>query len=448
MIGLHQKDNDILYFVRGHEPIGVHLKQIADATGISIQNTYRYTQKLLKKGLLHRDKRKLFHLTEEADAKLSNQDMWEGKSKESVDEDKIQANRSAAQQDSLDKINFGILRALSMNARMPLENIGRLVGLKKTAVYHRIRNLEEYPGISYMAEIDVEKLGYTEFLLFIKFRGRRPTRRQAESVFAKDARVQFAAITEGEYHIMAYALAKNNDDASDLMFKLMGGAMQDLDAEWYLVPFKGFYGYAPLRDEFFDIIEEEGMWQRSKDQPRKPPNALGMEEYTVLRELNTNGKAEFKEISERYKLKTQSANYYYRRLVDEGIIKRITITMNKLPLKYMAVLIAAVTNRAKFQKTRTDLLSEVIRESDNYANTYLLVGDTQNPNGVVFMAPILSDNSIESAKEEILAKIDGIEVKTSIMTDVLVGRTCLRNYDNEYTVQYEMIEEAKLEKQK
>ncbi|EQD42731.1 transcriptional regulator, AsnC family, partial [mine drainage metagenome] len=344
----------------------------------------------------------------------------------------------------IDKIDFTILRALSMNARMPLKRIAKFSGLKHTAVHHRIKKLEINMGISYIAEIDVEKLGYTEYMLFIKFRGNRPKREEAISVFANDPRVQFTAITEGEYQIMAYALAKNNKNASDLMFKLMGGAMSGLDAEWYLVPFKGFYGYAPLRDEFFNLIEQNDVWQRSKDNMKKPPNVLGIEEYTVLRDLNTNGKAEFKEISGRYKLKAQSANYYYKRLIDKKIIKRITITMQKLPTKYFTVMIASIINDERFRKTRTDLLFEVIKESNNYTNRYSLFGDIQNPSGVIFIAPILKDAEAESIEEEIVTRIKGIEIKRIVVTDIIVGRLCLRNFDNAHSVQHEMLEEQDL----
>ncbi|MDE1825804.1 MAG: AsnC family transcriptional regulator [Candidatus Micrarchaeota archaeon] len=60
----------------------------------------------------------------------------------------------------LDEIDKTLLTVLSMNARADLAHYGRQLGMKPEEAYRRVKNLEKRFGITYITEIDVEKLGY------------------------------------------------------------------------------------------------------------------------------------------------------------------------------------------------------------------------------------------------------------------------------------------------
>jgi len=82
MKALHQKDADVLSYVTSQEPQGAFLSKIANACQLSIQNAYRYAKKLIKKGLLRKDERGLYHITEQGSCQLNdfNNDTCSGKS--------------------------------------------------------------------------------------------------------------------------------------------------------------------------------------------------------------------------------------------------------------------------------------------------------------------------------------------------------------------------------
>lgn len=62
---------------------------------------------------------------------------------------------------TLDAVGLAILNALQENARMPLAEIGRQVGLTAPAVAERVRRMEEAGIITgYHAHVDPDKLGF------------------------------------------------------------------------------------------------------------------------------------------------------------------------------------------------------------------------------------------------------------------------------------------------
>ncbi|MDE1824632.1 MAG: AsnC family transcriptional regulator, partial [Candidatus Micrarchaeota archaeon] len=93
-------------------------------------------------------------------------------------------------------IDLKILTALSMNARIPIPKLAKMVGLNEQTAYSRIKSLEEKLGIKYILEIDIEKLGYIQYLVLIKFEEASLTAEELKKVIGDNPRIQFAAITK------------------------------------------------------------------------------------------------------------------------------------------------------------------------------------------------------------------------------------------------------------
>ncbi|MFL5740196.1 MAG: Lrp/AsnC family transcriptional regulator [Flavisolibacter sp.] len=71
----------------------------------------------------------------------------------------------------LDQLDWNILEVLQLNARIPIVEIGRKIGLSAPAVAERIRKLEEEGIIKgYNAIVDYDKLGLT-VPVFVQFKG-------------------------------------------------------------------------------------------------------------------------------------------------------------------------------------------------------------------------------------------------------------------------------------
>ena len=69
-------------------------------------------------------------------------------------------------EDSSDKIDLAILRALREDSRQTLQEIGAAVGLSATSCWTRIKKLESQGVIKrYTVDLDPAKLGYKDFVI-------------------------------------------------------------------------------------------------------------------------------------------------------------------------------------------------------------------------------------------------------------------------------------------
>ena len=344
--------------------------------------------------------------------------------------------------DNIDKIDATILRCLSMNAKMPLKDIAKLAGTTAASIFYRKRALEKKYNIKYIAELDTYELGFSLFISMVKFEESVPDTETLMEVLSKESRVQLAVLTKGDYDIIMYIIAKNSDDIITAMYKLRKSQLAKYKSEWITTTYNNYYGYVPLRDEFFDIIEKEKVWRRSKEEPRKPKGKLTYTEYVVMRELNTNGDSEFAEIAKRYNLKPQAVQYAYHALKEKyKFITRITISMANLPIKYNAAIFIDVKDMDAFIKTRENLMLNVIEETYP-TNKYALEGDINAPDGDIVFVPIYKEGSLPILIKDLRENIKGIEIKNVVILETFIGRFCYRFFDNMYSLQYKRLVES------
>lgn len=326
-----------------------------------------------------------------------------------------------------DEIDKKILTTLSMNARASLAFMGRQIGLSQNATYNRVKQMEKKYGIKYLAEIDVEKLGYLKIFIMVKFTDKLPSKQELIEALEKEPRVQLAFLTKGDNDLVIYALAKNTNsmETIDTIVNLRTGELLKYPARWTAVPFYEHFGYVPLRDKFIDTLKED----------------LRKREYALLKELNKNGGENFTSIDKRYGFDLGRSQYTYYKLEKDGIIKRITMSMQKIPIKYTGMITKEIIDEDKFRKNRVLSLQDIIKDNNSPINKYSLTGDISNPDGSLLFIPELNEGTITSATESISQLDLGINLKMSIITDILVGTFCYRSFDILHSRQHKLLVE-------
>ena len=79
---------------------------------------------------------------------------------------KTSRQKPVADEDSFDKVDMAILRALRDDSRRTLQDIGGEVGLSATSCWSRIKKLEAHGVIKrYTVDRDAEKLGYHDSVI-------------------------------------------------------------------------------------------------------------------------------------------------------------------------------------------------------------------------------------------------------------------------------------------
>jgi DNA-binding Lrp family transcriptional regulator len=314
-----------------------------------------------------------------------------------------------------------LLTALSMNGRMPLSVLGKMIGLKETAILSQVKKLERRYGIKYVAEIDTVELGYIQFLVTVKFIDQIPKIDELKTALTEDARVQLALMARGEFDLIMYVLAKSIREMAYLVVELRKKI--DYKSIWNTVPVFEDYGFIPVRDEFVDSLK----------------NSLLTREYAVLKELNRNGKVDFTDIDKKYGFDNGRSQYSYHKLRERKIIKRITISMQNLPIKYIATIFEDIVDTKQFRMNRKIVLQDIIDSTPDQIDRYLLVDDTFNPQGIVLYLPVLGDGYLESTTERLIAMDTGTNNRTMMITSILVGNFCYRKFDNVYSTQQEAL---------
>ena len=342
----------------------------------------------------------------------------------------------------LDESDLFVLQALSMNSRISQQYLGKMIGQSQPNARYKILSLEKRLGIEYTLEIDVEKLGYVYYIVNAKFLDKRPKFEEIKAAIEAEPMVQFAALTKGDYDLFMYILVENNiDKAKEMLYNLRSSILPGYSMEWKVILFYKTYGYVPLRQAFFEKMLQSKVYRRTKDTPKKAIGTIWKREYDVLRLMNQNSSISFVEMDSSLGLEPGASRYTYIRLLAQGIIKRPTINMARLPMRYLAVFQVAKHNHNDWSLKIKGILSNIIGESTSMANKYSFLGDTEDPDGGLYISPIFRDGDSQKLSNDIEESTGSSAVRTAIVTDVVVGSIGIRRFDNYYSNQNRIIME-------
>lgn len=332
-----------------------------------------------------------------------------------------------------------ILRALSMDARTTIHELSKITGIKETAVAYHLKNLEKRYSIEYVLEIDIERLGYVDYVAFAKFVDKKPAYDKMREELERVPYVQTAMITKGEYDLVVLLVAEANSEARGTLYDFTRKVFSSYDVEWTMSPayFSGL-GFVPLRKEFFEVLKEK-IWRRTKERPRPGYDQITEMEHRVLMAMNKNAAADFASIDREIEADRGRSNYVYHRLVDRGIIKRATVNMRNLPSRFDALFILNTINVESWSKGREKFMLELIKENNFQVDSYSFVCDIMSPKGVLLMAHVFKDQNPETISERFMGEVGGSRIYGMVVTDIIVGSVNSRFSDKIRTRQYEIL---------
>lgn len=333
-----------------------------------------------------------------------------------------------------------ILTCLSMNARLTAPQIGKIVGMPAEHVASKVKHLESQLGIRYVADIDLSPLGYSQFLILVKFSETKPNSNIAKEELLKEPNIIFAAFVSGSYDLMVIVFAKSAGEARQITFNLNKlPSLRRLTAKWYTSPFAITYGGISLRQENFKLLEND-IWHRTKGHPKPETNQLTRNEFVFLDKLNKNATSPLTEIERDAELPKGSGKYILDKLGKRGVLTKTTITMQNLGIKYNACILMDITNEELFSDTRASLLEYIIDERNGYiTNRFSLVGDINVPRGGLLVMPVFQDDELETALDKLGDKISGVDTEAMIITRVIFGQQLYKRFDNTYSIQCERL---------
>ena len=305
------------------------------------------------------------------------------------------------------------------------------------------RSLKTKLNIQNQLEINITKFGFTTYLILVKFENEIPKSEALKDILKEESKIQLAFFTTGEYDLIVYLLNKDSVSAEDDLWKIMSNKIiKNYKARWYLIPFGQINSVVPIRNEFINFIFDSGKKDTLQTKAALNTKVLSRREFVVIQELNKDSTKDFLHIDKKYNLTNGTTRYTYYTLKQRGIVIRPTINITGLKIKYIGIVIIETTNPKEVIETRDNLLIEELEYVD-YANKYALIGNISIPEGIMLLTPVYNDGDLEKIAENLKAKLNGVKIKTSIVTNIILGTLCFRRFDVGYTRQYSYLKSVK-----
>lgn len=345
-----------------------------------------------------------------------------------------------------DEIDRKILEKISTDGRATVSEISKYTKVSRGKIQRRLHRLESLYKITYTLDFAPRPFGLFRFYILVKFRNTIPDVEKMKETLDKYSLIQTVALLKGDYDLFIYLLAGNTTYLEDIVYEIRQHKIfADNDADWTVSYITDAYGFIPFRDRFFDVVRDK-VWHKTKEALRKPENMLLEREFNVLYELNKGGRIDFNEIDKKYDMHSGAAHYTYYKLLEKKIIKRVTITMRSLPSKYTALLLSNQVNISKFDKGKREYLKYILEYTETPTNKFILTADMGAPYGMLSILPVFNDTDIQKTEDSLRNLFgSGVELRTLIITQLLLGNLGFRRLDNKKSIQYKLLHGIRLE---
>ncbi len=273
----------------------------------------------------------------------------------------------------LDLKDRKILYELDIDSRQSFKQLAKKVGLSKDAVIYRINRLKKEEIIKYFQTVlDVGKLGFISFRLYLKFQNTTQQKEQEIiDFFKKQKNIIWIASAQGDYNIGMAILVKSIKEMNQLWKEVLAKYLNYIEKRWLTIFTKVAYYTRPfLLDkkintrEYICITEPEEIKIDEKD-------------MRILKILAPNARASVLELAEKTKLNPKTITSRIRQLEEKGIIigYRTMFDLEKLGYQFFKIFL----NLHNTSPTKIKQLREFIRQHSNiiYDNEVLGGGDIE-----------------------------------------------------------------------
>ena len=228
---------------------------------------------------------------------------------------------------NLDIADRKIIRELFENARRTYSEIGRKVRLSKEVVNYRIRRLEnEGLIVGYNTIVDVKKIGWEMFLMYLQLRKIDAEKEKKIIDYASaHPHVAWVIHTLGNYDIVLKIFARSQEEANDIvkgMEKEIGDSIDqyylDYLMEEHAVPFSFLYE---------SEVKDLHLIKKSNEKTR----AISATQSRLLEVIAKNARMPFSEIGSLLHLSRDVVKYNIREMERARII--LSYRPDTLPVK-------------------------------------------------------------------------------------------------------------------
>lgn len=235
----------------------------------------------------------------------------------------------------LDLKDRKILYELDINARQSYSQIGKKIGLSKDLVNYRIKQLEKSGLIKgYYTVIDIAKLGYLDFRVFLKFYNVTPKKeREIMDYLKNNPRVGWLVSVEGRFDSNMLVWAESVFEYRKFWKEFMKKYRNYIEDKWVSV--------------ITELIHYRKAFLLGKEKDDSEPEIAGGElsrdidelDWRLLQILATDARASLLEIAKKLNVSAKVIAYRIKQLTRKKVILsfRALLDLDLLGIQYYKV---------------------------------------------------------------------------------------------------------------
>ncbi len=338
-----------------------------------------------------------------------------------------------------------LLKLISPDSRISMHELADELNLTKTSMPLFFDDLVNEYGVKFVPEINLssvwklefitharmqtkrgmlretpeafQTMGFEEYLIFVRFPGKKPKDADIMNALHNGYNVQFSASLKNQYDLMLYAVARNLDEINYFARKF-STALSKYKAELYIDRISNTYGFFPVNSS---LIGQFSIFDTYKN---------------LLIGINENGRENFSKIGERFKQQSAQVLYAYDRLRRNDILKRVTYYEEKPKNKISKLLIIKINNESEFEKSKDKWFEEAVKTEENKHSAYTFMCDISSPRGMVAILSFESEAEARKTANRIRSMLKGAEINDISLGATLTGHMGIRDFDMRYSSIY------------
>ena len=227
----------------------------------------------------------------------------------------------------LDNIDKRILFELDRNSRIPETKLAKLLRKSKESVRYRIKKLKDEKIIrGFTTWIDLTKLGFQCVKIYLKLSNIPSKKKEFIEFVKKDGRLFWLGIAEGAWNAGLTFFVRDNREFFELKNEIFS-RFNDLIIDSHTANLVGVY----VRDKTF-LYNSQSSWTNLFEKIEH--NQLDEISIKILKELYENSRTNIVSIAEKYKTSVDIVRNGMKKLEENKIIARYTISLDYKKIGY------------------------------------------------------------------------------------------------------------------
>ncbi len=308
-----------------------------------------------------------------------------------------------------------IMRAISENSRTSITELAKEAKCSRNTALNNLKALERTFGLIYTLEFDSEVLGLTQnHVILAKFEGITNTHK-IKQAFKDDDRIQFVAITEGDFKLLFIVFASSGPEYM----------------KWETSISRKLAEYEPVIDPSQIVTSHIGFIPMlSESLERIDLTRFGLDEIDkkILLILNSNSRADYSDIAAKLGITHDKARYRFQKIKETGIIKKFTTIASKACADSANAFFVKYKFRERLESRMKKAREYIMQEEDKLMilNKFHIVAPISGSYRTFILTSVENPDDFKVTYENIF-KDDAPQVLSARIKEVVKGHMPIRN---------------------